>query len=71
MRACGIPIAEGLVIPLYGEKRRLFGSLWVMTHNKEARKFTSADAELLTRLGDHAAAALQLSVQQGDRVIAK
>jgi len=64
MKASGIPIVEGLVIPLFQGNRRPFGSLWVMTHAEEARKFSSADAELLTRLGDHAAAAIQVSEQQ-------
>lgn len=64
MRAPGIPVIEGLVVPLFHGKRRPFGSLWVMTHTAEARKFTSADAELLTRLGDHAAAAIQVSEQR-------
>lgn len=61
MRAPGIPIVEGLVIPLFHGKIRPFGALWVMTHAEEARKFTSADAELLMRLGNHAAAALRVS----------
>jgi GAF domain-containing protein len=64
MRGPGIPIVEGLVVPLFQGKRRPFGSLWVMTHSEEARMFTSADAELLTRLGNHAAAAIQLSDQR-------
>lgn len=64
MRGPGIPIVEGLVVPLFQGQRQPFGSLWVMTHSEEARKFTNADAELLTRLGNHAAAAIQLSDQR-------
>lgn len=64
MRGPGIPIVEGLVVPLYRGGGQPFGSLWVMTHSEDAREFTSADAELLTRLGNHAAAAIQVFEQR-------
>jgi len=66
MRAPGIPIVEGLVVPLFLAGRRPYGSLWVMMH-EPGRQFSRADAELMTQLGQHAVTAVQLRQQQAVR----
>jgi len=63
MRSPGIPIVEGLVIPLYKEKRLPYGSIWVMKHEGGA-PFTKLEAEIMTVLGGHVSAALQIQGQR-------
>jgi hypothetical protein len=60
----GLSIAEGLVIPLYKERRAPYGAIWILAQD-ERRHFDSEDARIMTALGRHAAAALQ--TQQAQR----
>jgi GAF domain-containing protein len=64
--AAGIPIAEGLVVPLYDSAQVAYGALWVMTH-ADAEHFCAADAQLMQRLGGHVGAALALERETAQR----
>jgi len=55
-RAAGMPIVEGLVVPLIRRDCPL-GSLWVMKH-EPGPGFSSADAATMTLLAGHVCAAL-------------
>lgn len=66
LRGSGIPIIEGLVVPLYLAHREPYGALWVMSHD-EGHQFSATDAQLMVLLADHVSAALQLNAQRGER----
>jgi GAF domain-containing protein len=59
MRPTNIPIAEGLVIPLYKKHGVSYGTIWIMSHNEE-RHFDAEDVRVMTELGTHATTALRL-----------
>ena len=63
MRGPGVPIVEGLVIPLYKEGRQPYGSIWVMKHDNK-KPFTKLEAEIMTMLAGHVSAALQIQNQR-------
>jgi len=55
----GLPIVEGLVLPLQTEEQ-VFGTIWVMSHEPE-RRFDSEDVRVMSGLADFTAAALRMS----------
>ncbi|MGH7249012.1 MAG: GAF domain-containing protein, partial [Pseudomonadota bacterium] len=56
--AVGIPIVEGLVLPLLGAARRPLGTLWIVAHLPE-RQFDAEDLRVMTRLADFTALAIE------------
>lgn len=60
-----IPVYEGLVIPLYGEGRRHYGTIWVMSH-EPGQQFDLEDVRIMTALGEHMSTALRMLGWFGD-----
>lgn len=54
------PIVEGLILPLYGVDRKPLGTIWVVSHD-EGRKFDHGDVEIMQRLADFTALALEMA----------
>jgi hypothetical protein len=73
MRQAAVPIVEGLVIPLYKNRieaygtnrKEAYGTIWIMLH-EEGRFFDKEDARIMTALGEHASAALQMLSRTGN-----
>ena len=63
MSATGVPIAEGLVVPLFAARRMPYGALWVIKHG-EGDQFTRSQADIMDLLGGHVSAVLQLQAQR-------
>jgi hypothetical protein len=59
MQQAALPVVEGLVIPLYKQRREAYGTIWIMLH-EEGGLFDKEDARIMTALGGHAAVALQM-----------
>jgi hypothetical protein len=59
MQQAALPVVEGLVIPLYKQRREAYGTIWILLH-EEGRFFENEDARIMTALGGHASAALQM-----------
>jgi hypothetical protein len=59
MQQAALPVVEGLVIPLYKQRRETYGTIWIMLH-EEGGLFDKEDARIMTALGGHAAMALQM-----------
>ncbi|MGB9988424.1 GAF domain-containing protein [Massilia sp. SM-13] len=70
LAAPGIPVHEGLVVPLFRAQREPYGAIWVMTHSPGAY-FTQEHAALMSQLGDHVSAALRIQVQRDQNVMKK
>ncbi len=54
-----VPIVEGLVMPLYGEKNEAIGAIWVLTHD-ERHRFNTEHLRIMTELGAYTSRALRL-----------
>jgi len=67
MRGPGIPIVEGLVIPIFSYPGIPYGSLWIMLH-EPGRKFTRSHLDIMELLGGHISAAVQLHVQRQQEI---
>jgi|GEM_PF-2104541 len=63
MRAPGIPIVEGLVVPIFLSPGVPYGSLWIMLH-EPGRRFTRSHLDVMELLGGHISAAVQLHNQR-------
>jgi RNA polymerase sigma factor (sigma-70 family) len=63
LSASGIPIVEGLVIPLLTDGRPV-GTIWIVSSD-EVRKFDAGDVRVMTSLGAFVAAAIQLARRPG------
>ncbi len=61
--AVGIPIVEGLVLPLFGAGKRPLGTLWIVAHHRE-RQFDGEDLQVMTRLADFTALAIECGAAQ-------
>jgi GAF domain-containing protein len=59
LQAPGVPIVEGLVIPLYKANREAYGTIWIMSHDED-RHFDGEDLRVMIALGTHASTALRL-----------
>jgi hypothetical protein len=59
LRGPGIPVFEGLVIPLYGRERRHYGTIWVMKH-EAGLGFDLEDVRIMTELGALMSTALRM-----------
>jgi two-component sensor histidine kinase len=55
----GVPLCEGLLLPLYVTSTAPAGTLWVITHD-EQRHFDSGDARVMTELAAFAGLALRM-----------
>lgn len=64
MLQASLPVTEGLVIPLFKKDRTPYGTIWILLHD-ESRAFDSEDVRVMTALGGHAIAALQM-IKEGD-----
>jgi GAF domain-containing protein len=57
--APGIPIVEGLVIPIYKGGQQAFGTIWIMSHDA-SHHFDREDLRVMSILAAHTSAALRL-----------
>jgi hypothetical protein len=55
----GMPVFEGLVIPLYGPEQRPYGTIWVMKH-EECTGFDLEDVRIMKELGSLMSTALKM-----------
>lgn len=62
-----VPIVEGLVIPLYGEKNKAIGTIWILTHNEQCR-FNPEHLQIMTELGAYTSRALRLQTSLNHHV---
>ena len=68
--AVGVPIAEGLIIPLYAYGGKALGTIWIVSHDAK-RRFDVEDARVMEALARFAALALEKDklVQQKDLLL--
>lgn len=59
MRQVGMPIAEGLVIPIYGKDQQPLGTIWIVSH-QEGHQFGRHDLQVMSLFASHASAALRM-----------